>query len=226
MKHYLLTITLILVLILTLTGCTGSKVMSRYNTDNLFYIAYKEIDTVCDSPELSQKGRELLDALEDEMLLSHVVDTAIMMSPEVLGEHDHLVVTNDLWVRRFGDERQLKEMDFSALNPEMQEFLNAQVPVWLNDEGDWTKQIKICEYDDDRFLAFPVNTVLGQAAPIEARKPLILLVEHPVEVLRADGFLLPASSSGNILFEHESHLKDALEQSPIKTYGEVCQYSG
>ena len=78
------------------------------------------------------------------------------------------------------------------------------------------------EYGGGAFLAFPVNVTLGGAEPLEARNPLILLVDRPAEVFRPESCLLPLTSSGNVLFSGGADaLRAALAESGLQNYGAV-----
>ena len=46
--------TLVCILVLGLSGCGDTLTLNQYNTSEIWYIAYTDIDTVCESNELSR----------------------------------------------------------------------------------------------------------------------------------------------------------------------------
>lgn len=73
--------------------------------------------------------------------------------------------------------------------------------------------------------AFPVNVTLGSAKPIEAKNPLVMLIDNPAEILKADSCLLPLTSSGNVLFLDSDNLQQAFENSELKDYGDIQKFN-
>lgn len=203
-----------------IAGCgKAGSLLSQYDTDGVAYLAYTDIDTVCDTPELAEAGGDLLASLEDSLLLSFVVDSSIELNGE-LGGYDHLVITNPRWVERFADPGQLKPVSFDSLPEDMRDFLCAQMPVLTVDGSVLPEGTGLYEYGGGAFPAFPVNVTLGWAEPVEAERPLILLADRPAEVFRPESCLLPLTSSGNVLFSGgEDALRTALAESRLQDYG-------
>ena len=75
----------------------------EYDLSGMIRLVFSDIDTVCDDPNLAQSGGELLKQMENEILISLIVDSQIVISPEELGEYSCLVLTPPAWVARFGD---------------------------------------------------------------------------------------------------------------------------
>ena len=48
--------TLVCILVLGLSGCGDTLTLNQYNTSEIWYIAYTDIDTVCESNELTADG--------------------------------------------------------------------------------------------------------------------------------------------------------------------------
>ena len=157
------------------------------------------------------------------MLLSYVVDSAIELSAE-LGDYDHLVFTNPKWIENFGDSGKLKPIEYSSLSKSMQEFLDNQMPILTNDGSVLPEGTGLYEYEGGGLLAFPVNVTLGSAKPIEAKNPLIVLIDNPAEILKADSCMLPLTSSGNVLFLDSGNLQQAFENSELKDYGDIQKF--
>lgn len=220
MKRIMLILTMIL--ILSLYGCSDASTLSQYNMDKIGYITYTDIDTVCDDHELSAAGADFLFSMEEQLLLSFVVDSSISITDE-LGDYDHLILTNPQWISRFGDSNKLIPVEYQSLSNSMREFLDEQMPVWTVDGGVLSDGIGLYQYEKGKLLAFPTNVTLGAANPIEATNPLIILVDKPAQSLSANRCILPLTSSGNILFTDIDELQTIFEESDLSDYGAVQQ---
>ncbi|MDE6280197.1 MAG: hypothetical protein K2M15_00120 [Oscillospiraceae bacterium] len=213
-------IILIAVFVCILSGCGKLDLLSQYNTDGIAYLSYTDIDTVCDTPELAQAGENLLHSMEEQLLLSFVVDSSIELTEE-LGKYDHLILVNSQWIKRFGEAERLESIEYSSLSTSMQKFLDAQMPIWTIDGSVLPDGVSLYQYRNGKLLAFPVNVTLDAARPIEATDPLIVLVEQPTQTLKARECLLPLTSSGNILFTDGMKLKEEFAENKLKDYGNV-----
>lgn len=211
------------------SGCSilKSDVLAKYDIENIDYLSYTDIDTVCDDEAVLERGKELLKNMEDSnsILMSFVIDSSIEMTSEELGKYDHLVMTNPQWIERFGDTEKLEPISFDELSSEMQEFLDVQMPVLTIEGVTLPKGIELYEYKGKGLLAFPVNVTFGAASPIETNNPLIILVNNLTETLDSKSCLLPLSSSGNLLFTDGDLLKTGLNDSGIINYGEAKKLS-
>lgn len=222
MKHKL-TIMLALALMIILAGCGNANKLSEYDMTGISFISYTDIDTVCEDEELTTVGNNLLSEQEDNLLLSYVVDSAIDLSAN-LGDYDHLVFTNPQWIERFGDSGKLKPVEYSSLSKDMQAFLDSQMPLLTNDGSVLPEGTGLYEYEGGGLLAFPVNVTLGAAKPIEAKNPLVVLIDNPVEILKADSCMLPLTSSGNVLFLDNDNFQQVFENSELKDYGDIQKF--
>ena len=180
----------IFALMVCLSGCGKADQLSSYETDSLGYIAYTDIDTICEDPVLIQEGNNFLSSVDTNLLLSYVVDSNIEISEE-LGSYEHLIMTNPQWIERFGNMDKLKPVEYKSLSSRMQEFLEAQMSVLTVTGEALPTGIELYKYDGDGLLAFPVNVTLGAAEPIEAQNSLVILVKTPSETLKIDTCLLP-----------------------------------
>ena len=222
MKHKL-TIMLALALMIIFAGCGNANKLSEYDMTGISFISYTDIDTVCEDEELTTVGNNLLSEQEDNLLLSYVVDSAIDLSAN-LGDYDHLVFTNPQWIERFGDSGKLKPVEYSSLSKDMQAFLDSQMPLLTNDGSVLPEGTGLYEYEGGGLLAFPVNVTLGAAKPIEAKNPLVVLIDNPVEILKADSCMLPLTSSGNVLFLDNDNFQQVFENSELKDYGDIQKF--
>ena len=224
MKHKNIIIMSALALVISLTGCGNINKLSEYDMTGISFIEYTDIDTVCEDKELINAGSNLLSDQEDNLLLSYVVDSAIELSAE-LGDYDHLVFTNPKWIENFGDSGKLKPIEYSSLSKSMQEFLDSQMPILTNDGSVLPEGTGLYEYEGGGLLAFPINVTLGSAKPIEAKNPLVMLIDNPAEILKADSCMLPLTSSGNVLFLDSDNLQQAFENSELKDYGDIQKFN-
>lgn len=154
--------TLVCILVLGLSGCGDTLTLNQYNTSEIWYIAYTDIDTVCESNELTADGSSILHSEEDYLLLSYVVDSNIEITKELKdGGWDHLILTNPQWIDRFGDPSKLKPVEYGSLANSMQEFLDVQMPILTADGNVLPDGVGLYQYDGETLLAFP--RILGKA---------------------------------------------------------------
>ena len=161
---------------------------------------------------------------EDNLSLSLVVDQTILLSDEELGGYDHIIITDESWVESFNigietdrENGRLTEIDFGELATPLTHFLNAQLPIWTNEGEVQPDGMAFYEFEGDSFLALPPNVGYG-GSTVQAKNPLVILVDDPSALLKTKSFLLPAASSGNVIFHDEETLRLALEESPIKEH--------
>ncbi|MBS5215084.1 MAG: hypothetical protein KHY79_04535 [Clostridiales bacterium] len=108
---------------LTLLGCKKKETSMEYNMDDLSFITYSDIDYIMEKDDLIAEGKKILKSQSENLLMSYVMDSAIKLTKEELGEYDHLVYTNPKWIEQFADPDQLKSVDYNSLSTEMKEFL-------------------------------------------------------------------------------------------------------
>ena len=214
-------IVLTLVLLWGLSGCAGAGLPARYDMDGIACLTFSDIDTVCENAALTDAGQRLLSGLEDSLLLSYVVDSAILLTEAELGGYDHLVMANPQWVERFGDPGRLKPVEPDSLPGETRDFLASQMPVLTADGSVLPDGVGLYRYEGGGLLAFPPGVTLGWAEPVTAKNPLIILVDNPPRALRPGGCTLPLASSGNILFADPHRLEAAFRGSGLEPYAEL-----
>lgn len=186
---------------------------------------YTDIDTVCESNELTADVSSILHSEEDYLLLSYVVDSNIEITKELKdGGWDHLILTNPQWIDRFGDPSKLKPVEYGSLANSMQEFLDVQMPILTADGNVLPDGVGLYQYDGETLLAFPVHVALGAAEPIEAKNPLIILVDKPAQSLKASSCMLPLTSSGNVLFAEGEKLQESFDESKLIDYGSIEEF--
>lgn len=82
-----------------------------------------------------------------------------------------------------------------------------------------TSEIWYIAYTD-----IPVHVALGAAEPIEAKNPLIILVDKPAQSLKASSCMLPLTSSGNVLFAEGEKLQESFDESKLIDYGSIEEF--
>lgn len=161
---------------------------------------------------------------KNNLSLSLVIDKSIQLNKEEYGGYDHIIITDKSWVDSFnvGVEEnknggELNKVELNSLDKPLQDFLNAQMPLWTKTEEVQPNGINFYEFNGDKFLALPPNVGYG-GSTIQAKNPLVILVDNPAESLNTLGFTLPACSSGNIVFPDENLLRNEIAKSSIKEY--------
>ena len=155
--------------------------------------------------------------MENEILISLIVDSQIVISPEELGEYSCLVLTDPAWVARFGDPGKLRAVELESVSQEMQEFLSAQMPLWTADGSVLPEGVGLYEHIGDSLLALPFMAGIADHAQ-EVKNPLLILIENPATVMDPSGLLLPMASSGNLVFSGRDKLERALTGSAVASY--------
>lgn len=103
--------------------------------------------------------------------------------------------------------------------------MDAQMPIWTVDKSVMPDGVGLYQYESDKLFALPVNVALGVGEPVEAENPLIILVDRPAQTFKADSFMLPLTSSGNVLFTDDEFQK-VFEKSELRDYGTVQEMEG
>ena len=177
-----------------------------------------------ETDRMMPKLEEFLETMEknDNFSLSLVIDKSILLNKEEYGGYDHIIMTDRSWIETFdigvdkaGKGGQLTSVELDALDKPLQEFIEAQMPLWTKTEEIQPEGVAFYEFEGKKFLALPPNVAYG-GTTVQANNPLIILVDRPTEILNTSGFTLPACSSGNVVFPNEQLLREELSKSPIK----------
>lgn len=173
-------------------------------------------------PEVEQFFRKMEE--QKNLKLSLALDKAILLEKEEYGGYDHIIVTDRAWVdsldigvMRQGQGGKLSEINFGTIAEPLQKFLSAQMPLMVNTNKIQSEGMGFYEFEGDKFLALPPNVGYG-GSTIQAKNPLIILIDSPVSTLETKGFMIPAASSRNVIFSNEEMLRLALSQSPMMEY--------
>ena len=161
---------------------------------------------------------------KNNLCLSLVIDKTILLNEEEYGGYDHIIISDKAWVDSFNigvgkDDKggKLTGVNFEKLAEPLQNFLIAQMPIWTKNGEVQASGIGFYEFIGEKFLALPPNVGYG-GSTIQAENPLVILVDNPISTLKTKSFMLPAASSGNVVFQDEEMLRSALGDSPIKEY--------
>lgn len=213
-------ITFALFFVFELFGCGKKVTLDEYDIAGIEYIEWSDIDTVCENQELIAEGESFLYSMSDNLLLSYAMDSQIELS-DVLGEYDHLIMTNPQWVERFGDSNKLKPVEYSSLTEDMRNFLDEQMPILTVDGSVLPNGVSLYEYEEGGLLVLPACAVWGIAEPTKAKNPLIILANKPEEVFKASSCMLPLTSGGCVLFTDEEKLQSVFSESELSNYGKI-----
>lgn len=217
----LISLLLALCLSVSLAACQGKSDIDEnaYDIEGVVEITYSEIDPVCDEEGLRTECEKVLTSMQesDDILLSFVVDSSILIEENELGKYDHLVMVNPAWIEKYDDMSNLQEVSIEDISAEMREFLEVQMPVWTVDGSVLPDGIRLYEYKGEGLLAFPVNTGTANSA-IKAKSPLIVMVDDPMVSMSAKAFTIPMTSSTNLIFTDKEKLEEELEKSSISSY--------
>ena len=184
-------------------------------------ISYNDVDSLY-TEDWMPKVESFFVQMEDEdnLCLSMAIDRAILLDKDEMGKYDHIVITDRAWVEATGLDRNLNgdnyliPINYEDIHAKLREFLSAQLPVWTNAGEAQPEGLGFYEFSGNSFLVLPPNTAFGNST-IQAKNPLVILVEDPVKTLKISSFLLPMSSSGNVVFKNEAILRAALNESPL-----------
>lgn len=188
-------------------------------------LSFGDIDSL-ETDKMLPKVETLFNYMEQKnnLCVSLVIDKSILLNEEEYGGYDHLIISDKAWIDSFdigvGKEDKggkLTEVNFRKLTEPLQSFLNAQMPLWTKTGEVQPEGVGFYEFTGEKFLALPAN-VGYSCSTIQAQNPLVILVDNPVSIFKTKGFMLPAASSGNVVFPDEEMLRLALYNSPIKEY--------
>lgn len=188
----------------------------------------------CNTERLLARIKNLLRRKEEQMQQGLLNGGGFLLDPNTFtlyagkelkdGGWDHLILTNPQWIDRFGDPSKLKPVEYGSLANSMQEFLDVQMPILTADGNVLPDGVGLYQYDGETLLAFPVHVALGAAEPIEAKNPLIILVDKPAQSLKASSCMLPLTSSGNVLFAEGEKLQESFDESKLIDYGSIEEF--
>lgn len=226
-------VTIILALLIVPTTMTSAYILRQLSNEYALWknmqdhvrLSFRDIDSL-ETKEMLPKVEEFFYEMEEErnIQLSLVIDKSIELSEEELGNYDHIIITDKAWIDYFdvgierqGDGGKLTAIEFDKLSSALKTYLVEQLPLWTKSGQAYQDGIKFYEYSGEEFLALPPNVGWGSET-VQAKKPLIILVDNPAVSLKAKGFLLYAASSGNVVFPNEEKLRLGLSKFSLDPY--------
>lgn len=193
---------------------------SQESLKDFVSISFNDVDGLYNDtwmPKVEDLFEEM--ATNDNLCLSMAIDRAILLDKEVMGKYDHVVVMDRAWLKASGmsnsDENDtLVPIGLDDMHKELRDVLSSQLSIWTNTGEAQPEGMGFFEFSGDSLLVLPPNASSGEGV-MQAKNPLIILVDDAVRTLRIDRFLLPMASSGNVVFKNEAVLRAALARSPI-----------
>lgn len=184
---------------------------------------------VNDTPESDEMIAELdrfLKTAEDEdnLYFSYVLDKGFSLEKEEYGGYDHLIITNRAWLDLFhvgiGTEDSggaLTEISINDLAYPLKEWLEPQMSILTISGEVPTDGMSFYEFSGKSFLALPPG--IGDSnTTVQAKHPLVIVVDRATDVLKTKSMLMPALTSGNIIFTNEDALSRELANSTINVW--------
>ena len=195
------------------------NISSIFNVKDIVEINYNDIDSIADNENLAKISDEIFTKLDDNnnLFLSFVMDSSIEITPEELGNFEHLVFVNKRWIEKYDNMSNLKEIQFDDLPKGLQDFMNVQMPVITKNKEVLPNEIKLYTYNGDGLFSLPFRVGNGTKA-MKIKRPLIVYVDKVTDVMDSRAFSIPLSSSGNIIFDNEEELKQLINNSELKDY--------
>lgn len=174
-----------------------------------------------------EKLREAFAQLEDEHDLALSESVASFFTPSqgdmptteqirhAIAPYDDVVICNPTFLTMFqipNDE--LSRVSISELTPQLQSNVTEYSKLWTVDGGVSMGE-RLYRWTGDS--AFPSLTYGQTAGDVrQSRNPLIILIDEPARALSLDGFLLPALSTGNLVFTNADSLRNTLQQHGVE----------
>ncbi|MBQ3704680.1 MAG: hypothetical protein II885_18360 [Oscillospiraceae bacterium] len=183
-------------------------------------VSYNDVDGLYEG-DFPNQVEYFFEQMSDNLCISLAIDRAILLNSDEMGPYDHIVLTDRAWLAATIDEASgdgvdnLTPIEFNHIHNELREFLMEQLPLWTRTGEATPEGMAFYEFSGENFLVLPPS--VGQdGSTIQAKKPLIILVDDAVKVLNCQGLLLPLSSSGNVIFKNEKVLREVLSTTSIQ----------
>lgn len=154
-------------------------------------------------------------SVSKNMTVSLNIGSMIALSDADLGEYSDINVVDQHYLDLLDvDPDQLSSIDKAQLPQATQEFLDAQLELWVRPEADAEKQIHLYEYASAKqhsFISLGQNAAFGGDLK-HSENPLLIVIDDPANTMKTSGFLIPLMSSGNVLFADATQVESALRQ--------------
>lgn len=199
---------------------------SLWNENNSFVqIAFVDDEALLADEMLPETEKFFLDTYNANLsTISYVVDKAVQLDSKILGEYDHVIVTDKAWIDSVNigvetskENGNLLEVEYSNLDNPLREFLEAQLPLWTKTREVKPEGLGFYRFEGEIFIALPPGVGAGEKT-IQAKNPLVILVDNPLKIFNVKGFLFPAATTGNLVFKDAEKLKEILDKSKVNLF--------
>lgn len=220
----------LVVLPTTINGFFLSNLMTQEyklwaNRSEYVGVSFNELDTLITEDMLPKTEKFFKDLqAENNLTISYVLDSGVKLSKDILGKYDHIIITDTKWVnsgeigiKEKKENGELIPINYKDIPNQTKEFLDEQMPLLTKSKEPNPNGLNFYEFKGEYFPALPIEAGHGSKT-VQAKNPLIILADNPVNVFKIKGFLLYIASSGNVIFSNEAELRNAIEKSEIKPY--------
>ncbi|QQY79210.1 hypothetical protein EDD65_1065 [Keratinibaculum paraultunense] len=225
-------LTVLFALIVIPMTVTSAVITSKMANEHFFWdkmsksfrLTFSNLDELFTDENIIQV-QEFLRNMQNEnsLSVSMAIDQSIEISSELQKSgFDHLIITDKSWIDNMGvgigkkeENGVLREIKLDDIDFELKDFVERQMPLLINEEKLNTQNLKYYTFEGDKFLALAPNPGKMDAT-LQAENPLVILIENPADELNIKGFVIPALSTGNIVFSNRSILDKHLQNSPLK----------
>jgi len=153
--------------------------------------------------------------------LSFTFDQALGMKPEELGPFDHVIITDPAFLSLMrigtdhaGSQGGLTSASESDIPTSLRQILAAQFEVWTKDATATPDGISYYTYSGHE--PFPaIGATLTGGATVQAKHPLVIVVDHPLTTFTVQGFTLSAMVNGNLVFTDADLLRTLLRDNEL-----------
>lgn len=182
-------------------------------------------DPTISSPEVAQAFRDFFSLADEQggLYLSYSVAPALVSGPnptasdisKQLSPYDDVIVTNGSFLNLMNVfEGDLEKIDSSRIPSSLLNGLKEYDGIWLNERSGIA--MENCLYEWKGEGSFPALDYGAQSGMFStARNPLIVMVDSVSEDLSINGFVYPALSTSNIVFDDAEFVNEVAEQSGL-----------
>lgn len=197
-----------------------------WNENNSFVqVAFSDDQALFTDEMFPETEKFFHDTYDANLLsISYVVDKAVLLDSSILGEYDHIVITDMAWIDSVNigvnEEKEngnLMEFEYADVNSSLKDFLNAQLPLLTNSGKVQPEGLGFYRFEGENFIALPPGVGSGEKT-IHAKNPLVILVDNPVKTFNVKGFLFPAATTGNVVFKDADKLREILDKSKVNLF--------
>jgi hypothetical protein len=153
--------------------------------------------------------------------LSFTVDQALNMTPEELGPFDHVIITDPAFLSLMqigtndaGPQSGLTPVSEADIPAALHQTLAGQLEIWTTERTAAPHGIGYYTYSGDESFAAIGSTLTG-GATVQAKHPLVVLVDHPLTTFKTEGFTLSMMVNGNLVFTDADRLRTLLHDNEL-----------